>query len=118
MEEQGINSVIKVLGILWDPRSDDFLFSIKSSNFVAESNCNTKRILSEIARLYDPLGFLSPVIILAKLLMQQLWRSQVGWDEPVEFEISQKWTQIKRSLDVLNEFCIPRHVLHNGAVSY
>ncbi|XP_062713287.1 uncharacterized protein LOC134290230 [Aedes albopictus] len=119
LEEQGINTVIKVLGILWDPRSDDFLFSIKSPNFDAESESNTKRsILSEIAKLYDPLGFLAPVIVLAKLLMQQLWRSKVGWDEPVEVEIAVQWAQLKASLEATNRMRIPRRVLIDGAVCY
>ncbi|XP_062714757.1 uncharacterized protein LOC134291264 [Aedes albopictus] len=119
LEEQGINTVIKVLGILWDPRSDDFLFSIKSPNFDAESESNTKRsILSEIAKLYDPLGFLAPVIVLAKLLMQQLWRSKVGWDEPVEVEIAEQWAQLKASLEATNRMRIPRRVLIDGAVCY
>lgn len=45
----------------------------------------TKRfILADIARIFDPLGFLTPIItFLAKHVMQLLWTSEVGWDDPI-----------------------------------
>lgn len=119
VEEKDVNRVIKVLGILWDPDSDELLFSIKSPDIDSNSKSSTKRtILSEIAKLYDPLGFLSPVIVLAKLLMQKLWRSKVDWDETVEEEISVQWMQIKKALASVNQVRIPRRVLTDNAVCF
>ncbi|KAH9629118.1 hypothetical protein HF086_008567 [Spodoptera exigua] len=46
---------IKVLGLKWDPASDAFLFDVRSSN----RSCTKRNILSKIARVLDPLGFLS-----------------------------------------------------------
>lgn len=44
----------------------------------------TKRTLvSSIAKIYDVLGWFSPVIIKVKTLLQRLWESEVDWDEPV-----------------------------------
>lgn len=66
----------------------------------------TKRIIaSDIANLYDPLGLISPVLIQAKLLLQQLWLHKVGWDEPLSPELKQQWTSFQRQL---NNLSIPR----------
>lgn len=44
----------------------------------------TKRfVLSRISRLFDPLGIVSPVVLVAKLLMQALWVRKLEWDEPI-----------------------------------
>ncbi|XP_022903946.2 uncharacterized protein [Onthophagus taurus] len=56
------------LGLLWNKVDDQFLFSL---NFTRENSVKlTKRsVLSFIARLFDPLGWLSPLIITAKIFM-------------------------------------------------
>ncbi|GFW59774.1 integrase catalytic domain-containing protein [Trichonephila clavipes] len=38
-------------------------------------------VLSVIAKLYDPLGFLGPVIAKAKVFLQQLWQCKLDWDD-------------------------------------
>lgn len=70
-----------ILGIQWNQSKDVFRFSCK-----LDPSCDiiSKRtILSEVARLFDPLGLLRPVIVIAKLSLQELWQSGVHWDETV-----------------------------------
>ena len=58
-----------------------FCFKVVQSDL---SDKITKRtILSEIARLYDPVGWLAPVLVSAKIMLQNLWLQGVDWDEPV-----------------------------------
>lgn len=69
---------ISTLGIQWDPSKDvfRFLFDLPSLPEVI-----TKRILlSFVSRLFDPLGFLSPIIIRAKLFIQDVWREELNWE--------------------------------------
>ncbi|XP_071628423.1 uncharacterized protein [Temnothorax longispinosus] len=40
-------------------------------------------MLSQIASLFDPLGLVGPVIVKAKILLQQLWQNKLDWDESV-----------------------------------
>ena len=69
-----------------------------------------RKVLSVISRLFDPLGFLSPVIILAKIFMQTLWISDIAWDTPLPENLSVSWRDYYDSLPKLNDVTIPRWI--------
>ncbi|XP_058456776.1 uncharacterized protein LOC131434146 [Malaya genurostris] len=107
-ESSDINKVIKTLGLLWDPENDIFRFHCDLKPI---SSIPTKRIvLSEISRLFDPLGLVAPVIVLAKEIMQRLWKDGLGWDDPLENDILQSWLLFRESLSYVNQIKIPRFV--------
>ena len=60
---------LKVLGLHWCAHSDCFSFQVRP----LDRGCSKRIILSELARIFDPLGFLAPLTFAAKLLIQQLW---------------------------------------------
>lgn len=63
------NLILKTLGISWNARRDKILYTV---NPIKLSNKVTKRrILSEIAKIFDPLGLLGPIILTSKALMQE-----------------------------------------------
>lgn len=66
------NSTLRTLGISWQPSTDMFMF--KSSESKQISRWTKRKILSEIAKLFDPLGWLAPRTARAKMLMQDIWR--------------------------------------------
>ncbi|XP_065094958.1 uncharacterized protein LOC135715992 [Ochlerotatus camptorhynchus] len=117
LEEYGPNGVIKVLGLLWDPKADHFLIARPPQCDLNQRS--TKRIIySEVAKLFDPLGLVSPVIVVAKLLVQQLWKHKIGWDEPVNDSIQERWVEFANTLPALDKIAIPRRVTFHDAVSY
>jgi len=69
---------VKVLGIEWNSARDVFQFKVVLEKTVPNSK---RAILSVIARLYDPLGWVTPATVSAKIVIQQLWRLQIDWDE-------------------------------------
>lgn len=54
---------------------DLFQFSI---DFMVDSVSTKREVLSTISRLFDPLGLIGPIIIRAKLIMQETWMSGLG----------------------------------------
>ena len=91
VEESG-NKTIKTLGIYWQQLSDTFQFNI---SLPKPHNIITKRfILSDIPRIFHPIGLLSPVIFTAKLFMQEVWLIKyTGWDQPVPETLLIKWNR-------------------------
>ena len=66
----------KVLGIVWNTTEDSFKFQVKTEAISSlDSTKLTKRsILSQVARIFDPVGFASAFLIRAKIGLQELWR--------------------------------------------
>ena len=68
---------IKVLGLAWVPAHDVYKFVFRRER----APVWTKRsVLSVIARMFDPLGLLAPVVIRAKIFMQTLWQEDLDWE--------------------------------------
>ena len=70
---------------------------------------NTKRgILSATNSVFDPLGLAAPYVINAKLIIQELWRRQVKWDDELPNDILKKWRSWKEGLKTSRAITIPR----------
>ena len=77
----------RALGLHWDADSDTFLFKVVPTN-----KPPTKRsILSTVSSLFDPLGFMGPFILPVKVLLQELWRMGIQWDERVPEPLLTQW---------------------------
>ena len=96
--------VERVLGLLYLPEQDVFVFKLKLNItpkirgvFVGpdltlddlESDppqvLTRRLVLSQTAKIFDPLGLLTPVLLTAKLLMRETWNSErkLDWDDPL-----------------------------------
>ncbi|XP_011858105.1 PREDICTED: uncharacterized protein LOC105555687 [Vollenhovia emeryi] len=72
----------------------------------------TKRsILSKISLIFDPLGLLGPVTLTAKIIMQDLWRLGLDWDESIPLELHTKWKRYEVELPELRQINVPRRVI-------
>ncbi|XP_058446018.1 uncharacterized protein LOC131427111 [Malaya genurostris] len=101
-EDADINNTIKTLGLIWNPMDDYFTFHVKSFESI-NAACFTKRsVLADMSRLFDPLGFLGPIITLAKIQMQDLWRLGLAWDENLPPEPLKNWTSFRKQLPLVN----------------
>lgn len=67
---------IKVLGLNWDPYADTFGYHTNSQ----DTKLTKRGVLSIIARLFDQIGALRPMILWAESFMQQLWLDKLEWD--------------------------------------
>ncbi|XP_062707840.1 uncharacterized protein LOC134288111 [Aedes albopictus] len=108
LDDLSANEVMKTLGLTWNPRSDKFLFCQSPSS--EESTVTKRQLFSEIAKMFDPLGLLAPITVLAKRLMQQTWAAKIGWDESLSDDILKDWLQLRNSLASVRDIEIPRPV--------
>ncbi|XP_065917691.1 uncharacterized protein [Dysidea avara] len=85
----------KILGLRWNFIQDTLIFDLNELANVMKGLKATKReIVGITARLYDSLGFMSPVIIQIKMFFQELCASKVEWDEPFTGQLLNKWNTL------------------------
>lgn len=101
-----MDPVFKILGLTWDRQDDNFHITVHLPEL---SYPVTKRsILSDISRLFDPFGWLSPVIITAKIFIQKLWLCKKDWDDELPLDLVNQWTKYRDDLNNLQTIKLPR----------
>ncbi|XP_017875322.1 uncharacterized protein LOC108622144 [Ceratina calcarata] len=99
-------NVVATLGLQWHNATDYFCYRVVLPT--APPNTTKRVVLSEVARLFDPLGWLAPVIVIAKILIQRLWISGCDWDQAVPDEVLGSWTNLREQLPCLEQLRIAR----------
>ncbi|XP_034530056.1 uncharacterized protein LOC117805434 [Notolabrus celidotus] len=94
----------RALGVQWCVQEDVFKFKIT----LRDRPLTRRGILSVISSIYDPLGFLAPVVLSAKRILQRLCRSQLGWDDPLPVMVAQEWIAWLKELHQLENFRVER----------
>lgn len=106
-----LGDTTKTLGVYWNPKSDLLTYSVAMSQ---QNLPITKRtILSLTAQLFDPLGLLGPVILIAKILLQSLWLLRIDWDESVPQDIHTAWCAYRDELSLVKNIKISRKIVSN-----
>lgn len=100
------DTTLKILGLRWNPGKDNFFYSFDN----VEKICTKRNILSELARIFDPAGYLTPVVLSNKLILQHLWSLGLKWDDTPPEDVVVKWKQFKAELQIFSNFSIPRHI--------
>ncbi|XP_063919415.1 uncharacterized protein LOC135134622 [Zophobas morio] len=100
---------IKILGLRWDPRSDTFTYYVQEF----DSQVTKRTVLSYIARVFDPMGWLSPIVFWAKHFLQQIWISKVGYDDILPPSLSEAWGRFSSQMRCLRALKIPRYILQS-----
>ena len=77
----------KLIGLLWDKREDSFINQVPNVN----KNAAKQNILSILLSIYDPLGFVSPCLLLGKIIYHNLCDLNVPWDKEIPIDIQTQW---------------------------
>lgn len=102
----GDDETIKSLGLSWKPCADEFRFYVTKA---MDPDKVTKRtLLSDLNKIFDPLGFLAPVLIKGKIFLQQLWQLKIEWDSPLPTDLASRWERFYQELKELSSMSIPR----------
>lgn len=103
-----------VLGLTWNPQTDVLRIS---QHFLHDDDDNqnmvvTKRlILSITQRVFDPIGYLCPALLVPKLILQKLWSEELTWDQPVDDSIANAFINWYKELNYLMKIEVPRWVM-------
>lgn len=97
---------VKALGLYWNPISDNFQFKF---DFEFNMGQLTKRkVVATISRLFDPLGWLNPIVVIAKMHVKRLWQLGVDWDDTLPDDFSHEWHHYLEQLRDIERITIPR----------
>ena len=104
--------VERALGVQWCVASDQFQFKV-----VVKDNPLTRRgVLSTVASLYDPLGFVAPYILIGKQILQQMCRDKLDWDDALPEDLKPLWESWLMDLNHLADISISRCYTPKGFI--
>ncbi|XP_065079713.1 uncharacterized protein LOC135702590 [Ochlerotatus camptorhynchus] len=103
----------RVLGMIWLPQEDLFSFAIHFRSDLEKllngiSYPTKRELLSLVMSVFDPLGLVANFVIHGKVLVQDVWRSGIGWDEQIPGEIFPLWQRWVLALQDLRHVRIER----------
>ena len=98
------NPIERALGVQWCVDLDQFSFKIA----LKDQPMTRRGILSTINSVYDPLGFLAPVILEGKIILQEMCKDNLGWDDDLPDTLRSRWQLWRSCLSKLEFFHIPR----------
>lgn len=103
----------KILGLFWNKSKDLFVFKINMSkipdDIIELVRRPTKReVLKLVMSIFDPFGFLSFFTITCKILLQEIWKKKLKWDEQIQIKHFVIWKQWLVGLKNISTLEIPR----------
>ncbi|XP_036342478.1 uncharacterized protein LOC118751767 [Rhagoletis pomonella] len=105
--DNDIDQTIKTLGLTWMPKMDRFCVKLCLGSC---SLANKRSVSADLARLFDPLGILAPIVVMVKMFIQDLWQLKLTWDEVLPADLNERWTTFRNDLQKLDNMQVSRHV--------
>ena len=102
------DSTIRTLGITWQPQKDHFKFTCTLPKI--NLPVTKRQILSEIAKLFDPIGWLTPITSKAKIWIQRLWTLGLSWDEALAENLIEEFNADIKGIETLETFTLNRFI--------
>ena len=97
-------TIERALGVHWCIESDTLQFRI----ILQDKPLSRRGILSTVSSVFDPLGLVTPFILVGKRILQQLCRDGVGWDDAIPDELRSQWEKWRAELPILERLRIAR----------
>ena len=96
----------KTLGVPWLPEED--VFTLEANPVGKDFPLTKRNFLKTIAKLFDPVGFLAPFIVRAKILLQEMWAAGLDWDDLFQEDLASKGRKWFSELEDLPTIKVPR----------
>ncbi|KAL0879437.1 hypothetical protein ABMA27_003188 [Loxostege sticticalis] len=110
----------RTLGMIWYPGQDELSFDVTlkriPDSIIKGKQRPTKRLmLAVIMSIFDIFGFLSPFTIQGKIMLQDIWKYNIDWDETIPDDVYKKWCNWIDLLKEIPNIRIPRYYVAAGA---
>ena len=93
----------------WNTLTDEIFFNFSDLCPFAQALPLTKRsVLKVTAKIFDPMGFLTPLTIEMKILFQELCINKTNWDEEFQGTLLHRWKSFLQDLKFIGGYRIPR----------
>jgi hypothetical protein len=92
------------LGLKWNVEGDYFTYSVN----LQEKPLTKRGLLATTASLYDPLGLVAPVLLVPKLIQQELCRQRLDWDDALPEQKAQEFRDWREQTKELACLHVPR----------
>jgi len=89
------SSPVKVLGLYWDTGKDILTYNI---GLAADPDGTKRQVLSDVSRIFDPLGLLAPIVIRFKIIFKKLWLLNLDWDDQLPIKLADNWLKWRADL--------------------
>jgi len=108
------DQTVKALGVFWNTTQDVFQFKLTFDNITPSGELTKRKLLSEVSKIFDPLGWLAPVVIQAKIMIQDLWKLEIGWDDLLPYNLQEQWIKYRSNLHHIEQIKINRCIIPAG----
>ena len=102
----------RALGVSWDVNKDTIKFSVK----ITKKPLTRRGILSVASSIFNPLGFVAPITLRAKAIIQSLCRKGIGLDEDIPAAEKSDWKQWLSTLPSIEQIQINRSFKPNYTI--
>jgi len=108
--ERSSGRIGKVFGLVWN-QTEDFLQLSAFKGNPDDVDLTRRQVLSDVSKIYDPLGLVGPVTLSGKLFLQRLWTDmKLNWDKALPQALIDEWKQITSDWKKLCDLHIPRYI--------
>lgn len=112
--ELNADATIKALGISWNTSIDSFVFKASMDENMKSQKTTRRTVLSTAAKLFDPIGLVAPIVVVAKIFMKKVWIIALDWDDELPVEMCDEWFKYLDELKSISEIKIPRWIGASG----
>ncbi|GFY12090.1 integrase catalytic domain-containing protein [Trichonephila clavipes] len=98
------------LGLIWNKELDTLRINMKWLDDINMDKITKRSMLSTVHTVFDPIGFISPVMLCPKIILQKAWKLGTSWDEELTGELPKEFVQWFQELKYLSDIQIPRYI--------
>ena len=106
LTEANQEPVVKTLGVSWNSTEDTFV--IGTTTTPQDTKWTKRSVLKKVATVFDPLGFVTPFVMVAKMLLQELWSRGYDWDDVIQDALAVRIDHWFDQLKCLSDVKVPR----------